>query len=70
MVKESITVLSFNEKDTLNPFSVKMGSCFQALLPAIQESGTKCLIVTGEGRAFSAGGDMKFLLERKTVKPL
>ena len=55
----AVRVLRFNRPETLNAFN---GAMFDAvteeLLAAAENDAVKVLIITGEGRAFSAGMDL------------
>ena len=63
--KEQITRITLNRPAALNSFNDKMGEEFYtALKEAERDEGTRCLIITGAGRAFSAGEDVSGLKER------
>src|SRR5438094_10630839 len=63
--KEQITRITLNRPAALNSFNDKMGEEFYtALKEAEKDEGTRCLIITGAGRAFSAGEDVSRLQER------
>src|SRR5437016_9618690 len=63
--KEQITRITLNRPVALNSFDDKMGEEFyRALKEAERDEGTRCLIITGAGRAFSAGEDVSGLKER------
>src|SRR5437660_12312682 len=63
--KEQITRITLNRPAALNSFDDKMGEEFyRALKEADRDEGTRCLIITGAGRAFSAGEDVSGLKER------
>lgn len=55
----NIGVLTFNRPDALNALSVKLAEEFPLALNEAEESGARVLIITGEGRAFCAGGDLR-----------
>ena len=59
---ESIATITFNRPDVLNAFNEKMGREFlDALKTAARDNDVRCVIVTGQGRAFSAGEDIQDL---------
>jgi len=65
--KNQITRITLNRPASLNSFNDKMGEEFySALKDAERDKDTRCLIITGAGRAFSAGEDVSGLKERYT----
>lgn len=62
----SVAVISLNRPDSLNAFT--SGLC-EALLPALEKArdddAIRVIVLTGEGRAFSAGADLKSGFEGK-----
>jgi len=63
--KDQITRITLNRPASLNSFNEKMGEEFYAALKeAEKDDSTRCLIITGAGRAFSAGEDVSGLNER------
>ncbi|MBX7136944.1 MAG: enoyl-CoA hydratase/isomerase family protein [Oligoflexia bacterium] len=59
--------ITLNDPDSLNAMSEKMADEFAALVVKLRgDTALRCLILTGAGRAFSAGGDLE-MLERKTA---
>jgi len=59
---EEIAVLRLNRPDYLNSFSHEMiKDWYKALVEFKEDDTLKALIVTGTGKAFSAGGDIKAL---------
>jgi 2-(1,2-epoxy-1,2-dihydrophenyl)acetyl-CoA isomerase len=68
---EGITTITLNRPDKLNAF---IGHMRRDLAEALEHAGSdrnvRVVIITGAGRAFSAGGDISFmaeLLERRNV---
>ena len=60
--RDSIAIATFNRPDSLNTFSDQMLREFQHLLEDVeQDKNLHVLILTGKGRAFSAGRDLKDL---------
>src|SRR5438876_3019620 len=63
--KDQITRITLNRPAALNSFNDRMGEeLYTALKEAEKDEGTRCLIITGAGRAFSAGEDVSGLKER------
>ena len=56
-----ITTLTLNRAETMNPLGAAGdGDAFFAACDAINaDMDVRCVILTGAGRAFSAGGDVK-----------
>ncbi|HKV70099.1 MAG TPA: enoyl-CoA hydratase-related protein [Gemmatimonadales bacterium] len=64
---EGIFTLTLRRSDALNALSIELcGGVLDALARVDQDPGARALIVTGEGRAFSAGADLK---EREGATP-
>ncbi|PZT88553.1 MAG: enoyl-CoA hydratase [Citromicrobium sp.] len=61
-----ITTLTLDRPDTMNPLGAPGdGDAFAAACEAINaDMAIRCVILTGAGRAFSAGGDIKAMKER------
>ena len=60
-----IRIMHLNKPDTLNSLTTDMGAEFSAELAKLEaDHGKRVLIITGSGRAFSAGGDFGFIEER------
>lgn len=62
--KDKIATITFNRPDNLNSFSTEMIEGYVAALKECQENDDiLVVVVTGAGRAFSAGGDIKAMKE-------
>ncbi|SFO87254.1 crotonase/enoyl-CoA hydratase family protein [Qipengyuania nanhaisediminis] len=61
-----ITTLTLNRPDSMNPLGAAGdGDAFVAACEAINaDMDVRCVILTGAGRAFSAGGDIKAMKEK------
>src|SRR3989442_3081348 len=63
--RDQITRITMNRPEALNSLNDKMGEEFStALKEAETDEDTRCLTITGAGRAFSAGEDVSGLKER------
>lgn len=63
--KDKITRITLNRPSALNAFDDQMGEELNlALREADKDPETRCVVITGAGRAFSAGEDVSGLKER------
>ena len=54
-----VTTLTLNRPDVLNAFNDELGtSLLNAVTEASNDDATRCIVITGSGRAFSAGEDL------------
>ena len=60
----SVSVLTLNDPSRLNALTFEMGAALGEAINAIDYSKTNAVVVTGAGKAFSAGGDLAFLNRR------
>ena len=70
--QSGVKVLTLDRPDSLNAMTVEMGDAVQASVAQLAQlppSELRALVITGAGRAFSAGGDMRFLHERREATP-
>jgi len=62
---ENLGRITLNRPEQLNAFNDKMGEEFQNALKDLEkDTRVRCLVITGAGRAFSAGEDISGLRER------
>jgi 2-(1,2-epoxy-1,2-dihydrophenyl)acetyl-CoA isomerase len=63
-VKDAIATLTLNRPDAYNALNLTLGrDLFHATLEADEDPGVRCIVVTGTGKAFCAGGDVKDFAE-------
>jgi len=58
-IRDSVAVITLNRPDSLNALTTEVGREFQAAVAELRERGARAVIVTGAGRAFCAGGDLR-----------
>ncbi len=66
--RDRVTEIYFNRPDRLNPFDWELSRQFSDLIDQVKKEPSDVVIVTGKGRAFSAGADLAFL-EKCTRQP-
>jgi enoyl-CoA hydratase/carnithine racemase len=66
-------VLTLHDPSRLNAMSVTMGECFESIINQIcardladGHNKLRAVILTGSGKAFSAGGDLEWIQQRAT----
>jgi 2-(1,2-epoxy-1,2-dihydrophenyl)acetyl-CoA isomerase len=63
-VEEAVAVITLDRPDVLNAFDDELGiEALEAVKRASDDPDIRCLVLTGEGRAFSAGEDLGALAE-------
>jgi enoyl-CoA hydratase/carnithine racemase len=61
-VKDGVAVISLNRPDSLNAFTAAMGQGLKrAVADAVADEAVRVIVLTGAGRGFCAGADMKLL---------
>lgn len=64
-VQDGVAVILMNDPARLNPLDIAMDDELLARFTACEEDpAVKTVVIGGEGRAFSAGGDMRFFREQ------
>ena len=60
-----VVTLHFNDPDRLNAMTRDMGEAFRDTVAELaMDESLRAVVITGEGRAFSAGGDLVMLQEQ------
>src|ERR1044072_1203958 len=59
----TVAVLTLNRPDRLNALNVQVAHDFKATLAEALDHGARAIVLTGAGRAFSAGGDLREMQE-------
>ncbi len=68
--KNGILTLTLNRPAVLNAIDVAMAEAlYQQLKKAAEEETIRTVVITGNGRAFCAGGDLKFAFEANPEQP-
>ena len=57
--RERVCLLTLNRSDKLNALTVDVAHEFQRAVSEALEQGSRAFVITGAGRAFCAGGDLK-----------
>ena len=66
--QDGVAVLSLNRPDSLNALTVEMGRELHEAIEAVKsDHGSRVLVLTGAGRAFCGGADLKNLLKPEGV---
>jgi enoyl-CoA hydratase len=62
---DDVVTLTFNDPERRNAMTQQMGEGFAAQMEALAaDASLRALILTGSGRAFSAGGDLEMIEAR------
>ena len=62
-MRDAVCVLTLNRPDRLNALNVQVAHDFKAAVKEALERGARAIVITGAGRAFSAGGDLREMQE-------
>lgn len=66
-VDEGVVLLTLNRPEVMNAFNTELGILMNRVLDElVDDKGVRVLVITGSGRSFSAGGDLK---ERNGMTP-
>ncbi|MGH9933413.1 MAG: enoyl-CoA hydratase-related protein [Pyrinomonadaceae bacterium] len=58
-MREAVGVITLNRPESLNALTTKVGQEFQAAVAEVLQRGARAVVITGAGRAFCAGGDLR-----------
>ena len=58
-MREAVGLITLNRPASLNALTTEVGQEFQAAVTEAQSNGARAIVLTGAGRAFSAGGDLR-----------
>jgi enoyl-CoA hydratase/carnithine racemase len=65
---DRIGVIHLNRPDQRNAMTAELLDAFsQAIGEARRDEGIRCLVITGKGRCFSAGADLRSSLQRSDL---
>jgi 2-(1,2-epoxy-1,2-dihydrophenyl)acetyl-CoA isomerase len=62
-MRGQVCLLTLNRPDRLNALNVQVAHDFKAAISEALEHGARAIVLTGAGRAFSAGGDLREMQE-------
>lgn len=62
-MRETVCLLTLNKPDRLNALTVQVARDFSAAVAEAIERGARAIVLTGAGRAFCAGGDLREMQE-------
>src|SRR3979411_2151019 len=58
-MRGAVGLITLNRPDSLNALNTEVGLEFQKAVDEVKERGARAVVLTGEGRAFCAGGDLR-----------
>jgi 2-(1,2-epoxy-1,2-dihydrophenyl)acetyl-CoA isomerase len=58
-MRDAVAVITLNRPAALNALTLVMGAEFRAAMNEAHERGARTIVLTGAGRAFCAGGDLR-----------
>ncbi|HEV7472467.1 MAG TPA: enoyl-CoA hydratase-related protein [Pyrinomonadaceae bacterium] len=58
-LREAVGVITLNRPASLNALTSEVGREFKAAIGELQQRGARAVVITGAGRAFCAGGDLR-----------
>jgi len=68
--RDRVALITLNRPSVLNAMTIEMGNEFESIVEKIGRDGDiGAVVVSGAGKAFSAGGDLQFLIDRHHDTP-
>ena len=58
-IRDAVAIITLNRPAALNALTVETGNEFQRAVNEARERGARAIVLTGAGRAFCAGGDLR-----------
>ena len=58
-MRGAVALITLNRPDSLNALTSEVGRDFQTAIAEARERGARAVVLTGAGRAFCAGGDLR-----------
>lgn len=58
-IQGAVAVITLNRPESLNALTTEVGRDFQAAVRELRQGGARAVVITGAGRAFCAGGDLR-----------
>ena len=58
-MRSAVGIITLNRPESLNALNTQVGQEFQAVVGEVQQRGARAVVLTGAGRAFCAGGDLR-----------
>lgn len=68
-MRETVAVLTLNRPESLNSLSTQLTRELRTALASLGAQKARAAILTGAGRGFSAGGDIREMLEKSSENP-
>ena len=58
-IRGAVAVITLNRPESLNALTAEVARDFQAAVREVRDRGARAVVLTGAGRAFCAGGDLR-----------
>jgi enoyl-CoA hydratase/carnithine racemase len=69
LTQSRVAIVTLNDPRRLNALTLDVAAALRVALDQVEESQAGAVVLTGAGRAFSAGGDLNFLRARAAESP-